>query len=122
VVDRFGKFAHRRAMLAGLLDMCQELRAAGAKFLLLDGSFVTKKPLPKDFDACYYLSEVDIARLNPVFQDFSNERATMKARFRGEAFPAEYNAAGWEPYEEFFQHDEDGKPKGIVKLDLGTLP
>ncbi len=88
--------------------MCRSLKAVGARILLLDGSFVTKKPVPGDYDACYYGAEVDMSKLDPVFTLFDNERQAMKNKFGGEAFAAEWLARGWEPYEFFFQHDKDG--------------
>ena len=45
----------------------------------------------------------------------------MKAKFGGELFPAHMDAGGGTRYLEFFQHDRNGKPKGIVRLDLGEL-
>lgn len=125
VSERFGGNAGRKALLAGLLAACYSLRGAGVGFLYLDGSFVTAKKNPGDWDACYSHFGVTAALLDPVLLDFSNNRTAQKTKFKGEAFVAEANAAGLlgPPYLQFFQTEKGtGKPKGIVKLDLGTLP
>jgi hypothetical protein len=87
---------------------------------------VTGKRNPGDFDCCYELGGVDFASLPVVFQTFDNKREAQKKRFGGELFPAEHIADSTkfppEPYRTYFQHDRDGKPKGIVVLDLGKLP
>lgn len=115
--------AKRKQLMGGLLDACYSLRAAGATTLYLDGSFVTKKANPSDWDACYSLVGIDPNILDPVFLDFDNDRAAQKAKYFGEAFPAEGGATAFgEPYLSFFQKIKDGKEKGIVAIDLGSLP
>src|ERR1039458_2628359 len=91
------------------------------KAILLDGSFVTAKEQPGDFDACWDIADVDPDRLDPIFFDFENGRAAQKARFYGELFPAQL-PEGWsgKAFLEFFQTDkETGNPKGVVGFDLG---
>lgn len=125
VCTRFGTSAGRNALLAGLLEACRSLRNAGVQHLYLDGSFVTAKNNPGDWDACYSRVGVTAALLDPVLLDFTNGRAAQKAKFKGEAFIAETKASGMlgPPYLKFFQMEKgSGRPKGIVKLDLGTLP
>jgi hypothetical protein len=97
------------------------LHQAGCKAIFLDGSFVTAKEQPADFDACWDIADVDPDRLDPIFFDFDDGRAAQKARFFGELFPAQL-PEGWsgKTFLEFFQTDKDtGNPKGIVGFDLG---
>jgi hypothetical protein len=90
----------------------------------VDGSFVTAKPQPDDFDACWDIHGVDPNALDPVFFDFANHRAAQKARFLGEFFPAQLPEGGsGRTFLEFFQADKNsGDPKGIIALDLRRLP
>ena len=99
------------------------LKRAGCGTVYVDGSFVTAKPQPMDFDACWAIDGVDPNRLDPVFLDFSNSRAKQKARFGGEFFPADLpEGMTGKTLLEFFQTDkETGAPKGIVALDLRRL-
>jgi hypothetical protein len=89
--------------------------------IYLDGSFVTMKALPGDYDACWDWDEgTDFAQLDPVFMDFSQGRLAQKLRFGGEFFPADAIADGQgTPFRQFFQRDkETGAPKGIIRLSL----
>jgi hypothetical protein len=124
VVRRLGFSPRRKQLLDGLLEGARHLAAAGITTLYIDGSFVTRKRNPGDFDCCYDLGGVDFDSLPLVFRTFDNEREAQKKTFGGEFFPAEELANQFppEPYRTFFQHDHAGRPKGIVVLDLGTLP
>lgn len=124
VVTSFGNSAKRKHLMDGLRRACLDLRHAGVKYLFLDGSFVTTKKSPGDWDACYSGVGVDPDKLDPVFHDFSNERAAQKAKYFGEVFVAETRSRLLgPPYLEFFQKDRNGgRPKGILRLDLETLP
>jgi hypothetical protein len=55
--------------------------------------------------------------------EFADGRAAQKERFSSEFFPARASAdlAG-KTFQEFFQKDRHDRPKGIVKLELYTLP
>lgn len=97
-----------------------ELRQAGCKTAYLDGSFVTLKEIPGDFDACWDVSDVDPDQIDPVFFQFENGRASQKARFGGELFPIQLPDDGTgTSFLEFFQIDKNtGDAKGIVAIDL----
>jgi hypothetical protein len=123
VTKAFGFSARRQVLLGGLLRACYSLKAAGVTEVYLDGSFTTKKKNPGDFDGCYSASGVDPAKLDPVFLDLKPPRSAMKAKYLGEFLPAEMASSFLgPPYREFFQEDKNGRKKGIVVLDLATLP
>ena len=117
---RFGSTPHRRHLLQGFREGAKLLKAAGCKAVFLDGSFVTAKEMPGDFDACWAVQDVDADKLDPVFLDFSNRRAAQKAKFQGEFFPADIpEGLSGRTFMDFFQTDkETGEPKGVVALDL----
>ena len=48
--NRFNTSQRRIMLLNGLLIMLQELRIANCQSVKIDGSFVTSKPRPSDFD------------------------------------------------------------------------
>lgn len=122
VVAQFSINSHRAGQLSGLLSALKNLAGAGCKTFLLDGSFVSEKVLPGDYDAAWDIAGVDPGKLDPVLLDFKNHRAAMKAKYGGEFFPASWDAAPGIPYTDFFQTDRNGVPKGIVSIDLGSLP
>lgn len=120
---RFGTNGRRRELLEGLRQAVTSLRGAGCLRAYIDGSFVTAKESPGDFDGCWEVAGVDPDLLDPVLLTFANARAEQKARFGGELFPAEASA---DPHGtrflDYFQQDKlTGEPKGIVSLDLKEL-
>jgi hypothetical protein len=123
---RFGTDAHRQQLLTGLRRALLALARAGCMTAYLDGSFVTSKTVPDDFDVCWDMATVDISRLQleePVLLDFSNRRTAQKVKFGGELFPAQgqANTVGG-LFLDFFQHDKNtGDPKGIIAIDLGSV-
>jgi hypothetical protein len=123
IVIRYATNIRRRELLDGLLDALRSLKHAGCRTAYLDGSFVTTKELPGDFDACWESSGVDHSRLDRELLDFDNRRAGQKARYGGELFPVERDAdpAGT-TFLDYFQRDRNtGQPKGIIAIDLGAL-
>lgn len=60
-VARFGWTPHRLALLAGLKAALDALRTAGCRRAYIDGSFVTAKAMPADFDGCWETEGVDPA-------------------------------------------------------------
>lgn len=122
LAPRFSTNDHRARLLGGLLAALQNLAGAGCRSVLLDGSFVSQKDLPKDYDGAWDTQGVDPYRLDPVLLDFSNGRAAMKSKYLGELFPATAAAAPSVLYRDFFMKDRNGVPKGIVNIDLGSLP
>ena len=123
IVGRFGSSPYRQTVLAGLEEATRLLARAKCRRLYVDGSFVTRKPFPGDFDACWEPAGVDVSLLDPIFLDFRNHRAAQKARFRGELFLSTSVADGrGTTFLDFFQIDKaTGKPKGIVALDLAGV-
>lgn len=123
IVNRFGTNERRRELVDGLHRALESLRAAGCRRAYVDGSFVTAKEAPGDFDACWEIAGVDADLLDPVLLEFANARAKQKERFRGELFPAEAVAApDGTRFLDYFQQDKlTGQPKGIVSLNLENL-
>ena len=122
LVARFGGTAHRLNLLEGLQRALESLRKAGCKRVYIDGSFVTRKAEPEDFDGCWEVNGVDPDKLDPVLLKFANRRAEQKAKYRGELFLADTEAdpAGTR-FIDFFQQDKDGNAKGIIAIDLKEL-
>lgn len=122
-VDRFGRSIHRRQLINGLKAALLSFRAAGCKRVFLDGSFVTEKLYPNDYDACWDEDGVNPVQLDPVFLNFDNRRAAQKAKYLGEFFPSQsQDIPSRRTFLQFFQTDkETGDQKGIVVLDLLRL-
>jgi hypothetical protein len=123
LVAAFGSTAWRLELLAGLRRALEALQLAGCQRAYVNGSFVTAKADPGDFDGCWEAAGVDPGLLDPVLLDFRHPRTAQKRKFRGELFIANSPAtpAGTR-FLEFFQQDKTtGDVKGIVAIDLGAL-
>lgn len=123
VAARFGGNPRRLEILDGLLRAVQALKAASCTKIYVDGSFITSKELPADFDGCWDDTGVDYDLIDPVLLEFADHRAAQKAKFGGEMFVANWAA---EPlgtlFLDFFQRDRDGRAKGIIEIDVGSIP
>jgi len=111
-------FNNRRAELFdGFRRAYGSLRAAGCNGVYLDGSYVTEKPHPGDYDVCWDSTGVDPSKLDPVLLDFSEGRRQQKLTFGGELFPSAPGSDGRIPFLGFFSIDrETGGPKGVVRI------
>lgn len=116
----FGWNPRRRQLLDGLAEALALLGSAGCTCVWLNGSFVTDKDEPGDFDCVWSTAGVDrplLQRTAPELFDFSDHRAAQKARFGGEFLPNVTEAASGKQFATFFQSDRDGTAKGIVVID-----
>ena len=125
VQKRYGKNDHRKRLLSGFQRAVDALRSSGCSLIYLDGSFVTAKAFPNDYDACWEMKGVTLANLDPVLLDFSNRRAAQKAKYFGEFFHAHFQAENTSPFKiflHFFQTDkESGDRKGIIGINLPVI-
>jgi hypothetical protein len=110
----------RERLMDGLRAAIESLHAAGCSGVYLDGSFVTDREVPGDFDAGWEADSVDPGLLDPVLLDFGDPRAAQKAKFGGELFPAQLAAKpGGTTFLEFFHFGRlTRQPKGIIAIDL----
>ena len=109
--------------MRGLKAALENLRDAGCRTAYINGSFVTRKAIPNDYDVCWEESGVDPVILDPVLLIFDPGRVAQRAKYMGELFPASVTAdADGLSFLEFFQTDkETGRTKGIVAMNLGDL-
>jgi hypothetical protein len=82
----FGFTARRKRLLSGLREALVLLKAAGCRLVYLDGSFVTNKVVPGDFDGCWGVDGVNIEKLDPVFLDFHQPTCPAKRPVRRGVF------------------------------------
>jgi hypothetical protein len=125
-VKRFGTNGHRRRLLAGMKQMLLSLKSVGCMKVLIDGSFVTDKDFPNDFDGCWErtgMSLIDLQQHDPILLDFTNGRRAQKLRYGGEMFPADAaEGITGRTFIDFFSKDKStANAKGLVEIDLGGL-
>lgn len=123
-VNDFAWNARRRFLAGGLYRALRNLKTAGCKAAIIDGSYVTAKELPGDFDAAFDPNGVNGLLVDPVLLRHIDSRKAMKAKYLGDLFP--WGSVACQStgmiYQDFFQKDRDGAPKGVVLLDMSTLP
>jgi len=119
VETRFATSDYRKLLYSGFKNGVTALHKTGCRKIFLDGSFITEKPMPADFDVCWDPIGVDIAKLDPVFLDFSDGRKKQKECFHGEFFPTSGLADRKRFFFDFFQIDKyTGNAKGIVCISF----
>lgn len=122
IEERFGWTSRRLTLLEGFKRGTSLLKDAGCKLAFLDGSFVSNKPVPRDFDSCWDPTGVDASKIDPVFLNFDNERAEQKKKFGGEFFPSHFLTTSRTKkfsFLEYFQIDKNtGRAKGIIRVHL----
>lgn len=122
----FGTTRGRQKLLAGLRAAIDNLAVAGCSTVYIDGSFVTRKTEPNDFDACWSSIGVDPEKLDPVLLDFSDKRRKQETRFGGELLIAEAPAdLEGKTFLDYFQQEVRRgllRRKGIIGIRIGVEP
>jgi hypothetical protein len=119
IEHRFATNERRKALYRGFLLGCEALKSAGCTVVYLDGSYVTDKPVPGDFDACWDPKGVDPIKLDPILLDFDDRRRNQKLKYGGEFFPSSAKADGSQIFVDFFRTDRDTeKGKGVIRIQL----
>jgi hypothetical protein len=112
---RFGWNERRKMLIAGLREASDLLYRAGCRKIYVDGSFITKKELPGDFDALWDdtgVASTFLLRIAPELFD----SAAQKAKYGGEFRPAT------KEFLDFFQFDTKTQTaKGIIRIYLDAL-
>lgn len=118
--ERFGYTDKRMRMISNMEAIMLELQAAGCRNFYINGSFVTRKPIPNDFDCCWDRDDVDMEYLRekaPLILKYYNSTA-QKARYEGEIYPSDQLVDESLESIELFQRDRKQRKKGIIAIDL----
>jgi len=121
VEHRYSTNPTRTAQFTGLKRAALALAAAGCPTLWLNGSYITDKAEPGDYDATFDAEPIDWITLGlaePELLDFDAPRSTQKRTYGGELIPT--LAAGVD-FVDFFQTNRNGERKGIIRIDLTEL-
>lgn len=119
VATRYGGGERRRELLVGLERLLALLAAVGCRRVWLDGSFVTNKVAPGDFDLAWDLGGVDLDALrqrDPVLDPLLPGRSAQLRRYGGECFAVSEPVTSGVVAN--FRYDRLGREKGIVLVEL----
>lgn len=117
--NKFGGNERRKKLLIGLDKLMEELGNAGCSAVYVDGSFVTDKEYPNDYDLCWKMEKVFIENLDPILLDYTlSGKDKMEEKYLGDIRGAEFSVRETgKTYLHFFQHDRNGDAKGIIELN-----
>ncbi len=115
---RFGWNDWRRFLLGGVERACAELGSVDCRGIFVDGSFVTAKDVPQDWDGAYDPHQVRFDRLDPIMLRYDDGRRAMNAKYLGDIFPWNAKTGDGGAYLDFFTTDRDGVGKGVVLIEL----
>ncbi len=115
---RYAINPRRIALFKGMEMGIENLFLSGCPLLYLDGSYITTKPRPEDYEICWDPRFVIPALLDPILLDFSEERKRQKQKYAGEYFPSTMVEIGsGKAFADYFQKDKhSGAIKGIVRI------
>jgi len=125
IEQRYAYNECRQKLLGGLRAALENLKEAGCVRVYIDGSFATRKPFPGDFDLCWEPKGVDRDLLDPLFNLAIHAlppRLKQKEKYFGEIIMTMPNPAVFDHLSYFQFDDRTGDKKGIIALDLSTLP
>jgi hypothetical protein len=125
IVQRYGYNEHRQKLLQGLKAALENLKSAGCKRAYLDGSFITRKAQPRDFDLCWEARGVNRYALDPLLiltVNLMSPRLAQKKKYGGDILPTFPNPPVFDLLSVFQVDDRTGDVKGILELDLDELP
>ena len=125
VAERFVFSGKRRQLLNGLMELIAVCISSKINIIYLDGSFISKKLRPVDYDACYDTDHPD--RLS-ILKDVNStalesDSEIQKQSFGGEIHYANANMAhikGSPTILEWFQtcKEDETLKKGIIRIIL----
>lgn len=117
----------RQKLLRGLLRGIRLLQALDCCAVYIGGSFVTTKEFPSDVDVVWESTGMSFERVkrnSPIFFEMTPGSPEQKARFNSEFYPSEgKEGISGLTFLEFFQRDwQEGRQRGIVKIDITYIP
>lgn len=115
---RYAINLRRMELFIGMIAGLENIFRSGSREIYLDGSYITTKAHPNDYEICWSPQFVDPTILDPVFLNFANKRYQQLQKYLGEYFPTTFvETASGKPFTEYFQIDRDsGVKKGILRI------
>ena len=126
IAARFGGTpgSRRAEVLASLLAWRDAARASGlGGLMVLNGSFISTKEAPGDFDLFFLYDEASEARIAAEGQarDLTQYQACREAGYLGDVFALPASLARVSPLlggADMFDTDRNGRAKGVVEVTL----
>lgn len=115
VEARFTNNIQRKRLFQALLKVLGILRGCNCPEVYLNGSFITTKSEPEDYDLCYEPTGINGTE---EFKQFLETRETRKKEYLGDIFPRMPQPPYETDHVEDWQIGRDGEVKGIIRIIL----
>lgn len=115
---RYGHNEHRKKLLDKMDLLLEKLLHAGCKQFFLDGSFISNKELPNDYDALLGYEGLNVNLLDPIILQTPNA-GLVKEKYSCDLIPCDvggYSGDFW--IDRFTIDKETGNRKGIIKISF----
>ncbi|HEY9793186.1 MAG TPA: hypothetical protein V6D22_22485 [Candidatus Obscuribacterales bacterium] len=114
---RFARNAHRNRLFSGLVEVLEILRDCNCLEVYLNGSFITEKEMPGDYDLCYEPLGI---QATAEFRRFLENKETRKERYLGDIFVRMPEPPFCIDHVADWQTDtrQDDVGKGIIRIRL----
>jgi hypothetical protein len=113
---RFAINEHRRSLFNKLIKVIEILKTANCSEVYLDGSFITAKTHPNDFDLCYETTGLQPTKSFKPLLTLDIE--TRQAAYGGDIFPRMPEPPFRSDHVRLWQTDKNGDAKGIIRTVL----
>lgn len=120
IVRHFANSEHRMQLLHNALPFIQRFHTCGCTTAYIGGSYVSTKKRPEDIDICFDLTGIDEGKLKKEFPEFFdlNKRGSIRRDLKCHILHFDHEDA---ELLDLLKEDRDGRPKGLIKLDLNDL-
>ena len=126
VAERFGKSKVRKKLLLGMREMVALCKQLGCDIYYLDGSFISNKISPSDYDACWdtTCSDRELVMNKVLYSILNSDSETQKNEFKGEIYPSFIkapivpNLTILDYFQTCKDADDSNMKKGIIKINL----
>ena len=122
---RYAITAHRETLFECFSDWVDHMRSAGCHTFHLDGSYITNKDHPDDYDALWDTRGVDTSLIHPCLLAYPKDRDAIKDRFGGDIFPDHAIPEGSISFylDRFQRETREDVPrrKGIIRVRFGDI-
>jgi hypothetical protein len=105
----------RKKLFKALLKVLEILQGCNCREVYLNGSFITVKSEPGDYDLCYEPTGI---KGTPEFKQFLEKREMRKKEYLGDIFPRMPQPPYEADHVEDWQTDRNGEVKGIIRIIL----
>ena len=121
--ELFGYNEKRRWLLEGMELAISDFKKIGCKAFYADGSLVTSKEEPGDYDICWDDTGMELLKAwqkCPELFDIGRNGQKIKDRYRGDVVPANNcpDPDSGINFVAYFMKDQEDRKKGIIRVEI----